>query len=165
MAGIILSTICAAFLGTATLPANADTTNVYIIDNVEVKNFTGTQLNGKTISAYDVTLSNAGSRIIRTHIIKTAPFGKTINITPAETSGPKPTDFLPYPLEELKNVVYFLDGELISEEAFLAMSGKEIGGVKVFRATAASEYLQGLKDEGKFDGPTVGRDVVIVTGR
>ena len=165
MAGIILSTICAAFLGTATLPANADTTNVYIIDNVEVKNFTGTQLNGKTISAYDVTLSNAGSRIIRTHIIKTAPFGKTINITPAETSGPKPTDFLPYPLEELKNVVYFLNGELISEEAFLAMSGKEIGGVKVFRATAASEYLQGLKDEGKFDGPTVGRDVVIVTGR
>ena len=165
MAGIILSTICAAFLGTATLTANADTTNVYIIDNVEVKNFTGTQLNGKTISAYDVTLSNAGSRIIRTHIIKTAPFGKTINITPAETSGPKPTDFLPYPLEELKNVVYFLDGELISEEAFLAMSGKEIGGVKVFRATAASEYLQGLKDEGKFDGPTVGRDVVIVTGR
>ena len=165
MAGIILSTICAAFLGTATLPANADTTNVYIIDNVEVKDFSGTQLNGKTISAYDITLSTAGSRIVRTHIIKTAPFGTTINITPAETSGPKPTDFLPYPLNELKNVVYFLDGELISEEAFLSMSGKDIGGVKVLKEMAATEDLQGLKDEGKFYGPTVSRDVVVVTGR
>ena len=165
MASIILSTICAALIGTAALPAKADTTNVYIIDNVVVKSFSGSQLNGKTISAYDIQLSTSGSRVIRTHTIKTAPFGKTITITPAETSAPKPTDFLPYPLEELRNVVYFLDGELLSEEAFLAMNGKDIAGVKVFKEMAATEYLQGLKDEGKYDGPTSGRDVVVVTGR
>ena len=165
MASIILSTICAAFLGTAALPAKADTTNVYIIDNVQVKNFSGSQLNGKTISAYDINLSTAGSRVIRTHVIKTGPFGKTITITPAETSGPKPTDFLPYPLDELLNVVYFLDGEQISEEAFLAMNGKDIAGVKVYKEMSATEYLQGLKDKGKYDGPTVRRDVVVVTGR
>ena len=165
MASIILSTIYAAFLGTAALPANADTTNVYIIDNVEVRNFSGSQLNGKTISAYDIKLSTSGSRTIRTHIIKTAPFGKTITITPAETSGPKPTDFLIYPLEELRNVVYFLDGELLSEEAFLSMSGKDIGSVMVYKEMAATEYLQSLKDKGKYNGPTAGRDVVVVTGK
>ena len=165
MASIILSTICAAFLGTAALPANADTTNVYIIDNVVVRNFSGSQLNGKTISAYDIQLSTSGSRVIRTHTIKTAPFGKTITIKPAETSGPKPTDFLPYPLEELHNVVYFLNGEMISEEAFLSLNGKDIAGVKVFKEMSATEYLLELMDEGKYDGPTTGRDVVVVTGR
>lgn len=165
MASIILSTICAAVLGTAALPANADTTNVYIIDNVVVKNFSGTQLSGKTITAYDINITTEGSRPVRTHVIKTAPFGKTIDITPAPTSGPKPTDFLPYPLEELHNVVYFLDGELISEEAFLSMSYKDIGRVQVFKARAADDYLQELNDAGKYGGEIDGHDVVVITGR
>ena len=165
MASIILSTICAAVLGTVALPSNADTTNVYIIDNVVVKNFSGTQLSGKTITAYDISITTEGSRPVRTHVIKTAPFGKTIDITPAATSGPKPTDFLPYPLEELFNVVYFLDGELISEEAFLSMSYKDIGRVQVFKSRAADDYLRELKDSGKYGGEIGGHDVVIITGR
>ena len=162
MAGIILSTICAVALGTAALPASADTTDIYMIDNVEVKNFDGSQLNGRTISTYNINRTTVGSEPVRVHIIKTVPFGKTIRITP-EVAGPSPEDLLHVPIEEMENPVFFLDGARISELAFKSMAVKDIANIESFKAAAASEYLQRLKDEGKYDGTTEGRDVIVVT--
>ena len=101
---------------------------------------------------------------VRVHNIKTAPFGNTIQITP-QTSGPSIKAFLPFPMEEMVNPVYFLDGNLISEEEFLSLDTASIGGVKALKEASASEYLQPLKDEGKYDGPVTGCTVVIVTSR
>jgi len=164
MASIILSTICAAFLGTATLPANADTTNVYIIDNVQIKNFSGIQLTGKTILAYDISIDTERAVPARVHIIKTAPSGSIIRYEP-EVSGRPIEEFLPIPLERLNNPVFFLDGESISESAFKSLDTRTIAGVKAMNDAAAADYLQSLKDEGKYDGAVEGRGVVIVTSK
>lgn len=164
MASIILTTICAVALGTANIPASADTTNVYIVDNVEVKNFSGSQLSGKTITAYDISRSRRGSVPVRIHNIKTAPFGNTIQITP-QVSGPSIEAFLPFPLEEMQNPVYFLDGNVIGEEEFLSLDTATIAGVRALKEASASDYLKPLKDEGKYDGPVDGCTVVIVTSR
>ena len=164
MASIILTTICAVALGTTSLPASADTTNVYIVDNVEVRNFSGSQLNGKTITAYDISYTTRGSATVRVHSIKTAPFGNTIQVTP-QVTGPSIEAFLPFPMEEILNPVYFLDGNIISEEEFLSLDTAAIAGVRALKEASATEYLQPLKDEGKYDGPVTGCTVVIVTSR
>lgn len=166
MAGIILSTICTAALGMAALPASADTTNVFIIDNVVVKNFNGSQLNGKTISAYDIVLSEAGSKTVRTHVIKTAPFGNTISYTKTETSpGTSSDDLIPFFRVDTSNAVIFLDGKLVSEAEFNAVDVNKISSINEMRGQSAVDYLRALRDEGKYDGTTEGLGVLVVTTR
>ncbi|MBP5740189.1 MAG: hypothetical protein J6W59_00335 [Bacteroidales bacterium] len=162
MAGIILSTICAVFLGTAA----ADTTNVFIIDNVEVRNFNGSQLNGKTISAYDITYAEAGSRTIRKHIIKTAPSGNTINITTTDApAGYSTVGDSPFFQVETENALIFLDGKLISEEEFKALAVKDVANLEEMKGRSATEFLQDLKDKGKYDGETSGFGIIVVTSK
>ena len=162
MAGIILSTIFAVALSAAAPSVQADTTDVYMIDNVEVKNFNGSQLNGKTIATYNISRTMVGSEPARVHIIKTVPSAKTMRITP-EVNGPSPEDLLHFPLGELANPVFFLDGVRISELAFKSLDVNNIANVEAFKEAAASEYLQALKEEGKYDGVTEGRGVIVVT--
>lgn len=161
MAGIILSTICAVFLGTAA----ADTTNVFIIDNVEVKDFNGSQLNGKTISAYEITLTDAGSRTVRTHKIKTVPLGNTIRTT-TEVSTELSSEMSSF-LDQVdtENAVIIVNGVPVSEETFRALNFREITNLEEMRGNSASEFLQKLKEEGKYDGATEGKGVVAVTTR
>ena len=162
MAGIILSTLCAVFLGTAA----ADTTNVFIIDNVEVKAFNGSQLNGKTISAYEITLTDAGAKTIRTHRIKTVPIGNTISVTTTQTSSGFSSEVSSF-LDQVdtKDALLFVNGALVTEEVFRALDPKDITGLEELRGRPASEFLQKLKEEGKYDGSTEGKGVVSVTTR
>ena len=162
MAGIILSTMCAVFLGTAAPSVQADTTNVFIIDSVQVKGFNGAQLNGKTISAYDITYTNVGSRTVRTHTIKTAPTGNTISFTTTETSSAFSADDFQLDTE---NSLIFVNGTLVSEEEFKALDFKEIIGLEEMKGRSATEFLKALKEEGKFEGETDGQGVISVTTR
>lgn len=159
MAGILLSTICAVFLGTAA----ADTTNVFIIDNVVVKDFNGSQLNGKTISAYDITFSESGARTVRTHRITTAPSGNTISLTTESSSGFSTIGDSPLFQIDTENALIFLDGTLISEEKFKAIAVRDIANLEEMKGRSAAEFLQALKDEGKYDGETSGFGVISVT--
>lgn len=157
MAGIILSTVCAAFLGTAAL---ADTTNVFIIDNVEVKGFNGSQLNGKTISAYDITYTDAGARTVRTHIIKTAPSVNTISRTTTQVSPVYSSESFQFDTE---NSLIFVDGKLVSEEEFKALDIFDIAGIEELKGKYAAEFLKALKDKEEYDGETDGIGVISVT--
>ena len=166
MASIILSTICAVALGTAAVPANADTTNVFIIDNVEVKDFKGSQLNGKTISAYDITLTDVGSKKVRTHTIKTVPMGNTVNITTTNTSSGFSSELASFFDEiDMENSVFVVNGTVVSEEEFKALDVKDIAGLEEMRGRSATEFLKALKEEGKYEGETDGRGVISVTAR
>ena len=162
MACIILSALCAVFLGTAA----ADTTNVFIIDNVEVKGFNGSQLNGKTISAYEITLTDAGSKTIRTHRIKTVPIGNTISVTTTEVSPEFSSEMSSFFNKiDTKNAVIIVNGAFVTEEEFRALDYKDITNLEEMRGRSAAEYLQNLKKEGKYDGKTEGKGVVSVTTR
>ncbi len=61
----LISMICALNMSVGT-PA-VDTMNVYVIDKVMIENFDGSQLKGKTVLDYSITLCNG----VRTHNITT----------------------------------------------------------------------------------------------
>ena len=71
MTSIILSTICALALNAAPVPAPADTLDLYLIDNVRIENFNGSQLAGKTVNSYVIRRENVGGTPIRVHVITT----------------------------------------------------------------------------------------------
>ena len=147
-------------------PDGKNTTNVFYIDNVKVKAFSGSQLNGKTISAYDITVTDTGSETIKTHMIKTAPMGNTISTTTTEVSpvfSSEMSSFLDQ--VETQNAVVFVNGVLVSEESFRALNFREITGLEEMKGKSAADFLVKMKEEGKYDGETSGLGVISVTTR
>lgn len=147
-------------------PDGKNTTNVYFIDNVKVKSFSGSQLNGKTVSSYEMTVTDTGSETVRTHMIETAPMGNTINTTTTSVSSGFSSEMSSF-LDQIdtQNAVILVNGIVVSEEAFRALNFREITGIEEMRGRSAAEFLQNLKEEGKYDGKTEGKGVVTVTTR
>lgn len=55
---------------------------LYVIDNVTVQNFDGSQLQGKTITNYQITTQGSGKKAVTVHAITTAPANVTMSISP-----------------------------------------------------------------------------------
>lgn len=55
---------------------------IYIIDNVTVKNFDGTQLQGKIITNYQISTQGSGKKAVTVHAITTAPTDVTVSVSP-----------------------------------------------------------------------------------
>lgn len=162
MTGIILSSICAVALGAASPSVQTDTTDVYVIDYVEVKDFDGTQLVGKTISTYNINLTGDGSKVVRNHIIKTVLSGNRVSVATREMS-PAMAGLLNMSPEEMDNAVFFLNGARVSKLTFGYLDVSDIAEIKTLKGSEAAEYLQSLKNHREYDGETAGRGVVIVT--
>ncbi|MBO6044663.1 MAG: hypothetical protein J6P69_02275 [Bacteroidales bacterium] len=162
MTSLVLSAICAVALGAASPSVQTDTTDVYVIDYVEVKDFNGTQLVGKTISTYNVNLTGEGSRIVRTHIIKTVLSGNTVKVATREMS-PEMAALIKLSPEEMGNAVFFLNGARVSQLTFNYLDANDIAEIKTLKGSEAAEYLQSLKKNREYDGETAGRGVVVVT--
>ena len=165
MTSVILSTVCALALGAASPSVQADTTDVYVIDYVEVKDFNGSQLVGKSISTYNINLTNSGSQIIRTHIIKTVLTGNTNNVGTVTGKSSGLDGLVSLSPEEMNNAVFFLNGARVSRMTFNFMDTGTISDIKTLKGKEADEYLQSLKSKKEYDGVTEGRSVVIVTAK
>ena len=162
MTSLLLSAICAVAMGAASPSVLADTTDVYVIDYVEVKDFNGSQLVGKTISTYNINLTNAGSGTVRTHIIKTVLSGNTANVATREMS-PEMAGLINLSPAEMGNAVFFLNGARVSQLTFNYLNANDIAEIKTLKGAEAAEYLQSLKRNREYDGETAGRGVVVVT--
>ena len=71
MTNIILSTVCALALNAASLSAQADTADIYLIDYVKVENFNGSQLARKVIYSYTIRRRTVSGVPTRLHFINT----------------------------------------------------------------------------------------------
>ena len=162
MTGIVLSALCAVALGAASPSIQADTTDVYVIDYVEVKGFNGSQLVGKTISTYNINLSTEGSEIVRTHIIKTVLSGNTANVGTGADGSSGFDRLVPLSPAEMGNAVFFLNGARVSRNTFNYMDTGTITDIQTMKGEEADKYLQLLKNKKEYDGITEGRCVVIV---
>ena len=147
MTGIFLSTICALALNAAPVSPRADTTDVYMIDYVEVKDFDGSQLVGA----------------VRTHIIKTVLSGNSAKVAATRGVPSRFTEMVSLKPEEMEKAVYFLNGSRVSLLTFSYFDLGSIADVKTLKGAEATEYLQSLKNNKAYDGETDGRGVVIVT--
>ena len=65
--------LCSVPYGAEARPAQTDTLDRYVIDGEDVTAFDGSQLVGKTIQSYDVSVSKSGRTVYRVHTVTTAP--------------------------------------------------------------------------------------------
>ncbi len=99
-----------------------DTLRTYNIDGVHIKNFTGQELEGKTIKSYKILYATvpADNHVLETHFIKTT--------TPPAKKSLEPR--------------YFLDGKEIGKTEMDKISPSKIESIEVLKAgsKAAQEY-------------------------
>ena len=168
MTSIILTTICALALNAASIPAQADTNDIYLIDLTKVENFNGSQLAGKTIRAYSIQRENVGGVPTRIHLITTktdgaqnpvvAIFDNDLNnatsVTVGDKSQPSISGRTTDPSLSADDIVYIVDGKQISTEELKKLDPKNIKAIEVMKGSSAAKYLQDLKDQGKYQGET-----------
>jgi hypothetical protein len=154
MTSIILSTICALALNAAPLSAPADTIIAYAIDGQKIEHFDGSQLIGKKIASYEIHVLNlpGSSEPTLLHSILTEEGAKN---TPPATIAFRRVD--------TAGVVFVVEGVPVSEEEFNKIDPKDIFSLNIFADASAETELQKLKGEGKYNGETKGRRVIIVT--
>ena len=120
MLSLILSTLSAAIFSVGILTAPADTLNHYVIDNKPVENFDGSQLEGRKIESYSITVvtndSEKPSKVYRLHEIVT-------------DQGSKPTQPL-----------YIIDGKIVTEAEFQGLDPKSIKSLTVLKGNSAQAY-------------------------
>lgn len=129
MKTLIISALCALALcsvpyGAEARPAQSDTLDRYVIDGENVTDFDGSQLVGKTIQSYDVSVSKSGRTVYRVHTVTTAP---SLSGLQGKLSG------ISLNLDALKKL------EDIDFEEIKKMGSEELEKLK--------EQMDGLKDE------------------
>ncbi len=168
MTSIILTTICALALNAASIPAQADTNDIYLIDLTKVENFNGSQLAGKTIRAYSIQRENVGGVPTRIHFITTKTdgaqnpvvaifdndFNNATSVTVGEKSQPSISIRTTDPSLSVDDIVYIVDGKQTSSDDFRKLDPKNIKSIEVMKGSSAAKYLQDLKDQGKYQGET-----------
>ena len=102
--------ICALNMSVGT-PA-VDTVDVYVIDKVMIENFDGSQLKGKTVLNYTITLCEG----IRTHNITTLQGSKD-----ATSTAPKP------------KMIYVVNGKVVSQKELNVIKPDNIKEMKVIK--------------------------------
>lgn len=128
----LISMICALNMSVGT-PV-VDTMDVYVIDKVMIENFDGSQLNGKTVLNYTITLCDG----IRTHNITTQQGSEKSTST---VSKPK--------------MIYVVNGKLVSQNELNAIKPDNIKEMRVIKnpdSLEARKYNSGS-----------GASVIIVT--
>lgn len=63
---------------------------IYVIDNVTVKNFDGSQLQGKTIKDYQISTQGSGKKAVTVHSITTGPSTLMMSVSPVGESVETP---------------------------------------------------------------------------
>ena len=156
MKKLILISICLT-VGAITLSAQK---TLYVIDNVTVEHFDGSQLKGKTVSDYKITTSGTGRNAITVHAITTtrSAFSYSFSMPHLDSLRiPDMSDFKYFKgeLNTPRKVVYVIDGK-VSEDgnAFRSISPLSIASIKVLKddspeAKAYGENVSVIKIETK----------------
>ena len=167
MKKLILISICLT-VGAITLSAQK---TLYVIDNVTVEHFDGSQLKGKTVSDYKITTSGTGRNAITVHAITTtrSAFSYSFSMHHLDSLRiPDMSDFKYFKADTLlfpngigvfkntpRKIVYVIDGK-VSEDgnAFRSISPLSIASITVLKddspeAKAYGENVSVIKIETK----------------
>ena len=114
---------------------------IYVIDNVTVDNFDGSQLKGKTIGDYQITTTGKGNKAVTVHAITTVKRtmrshvivndnGKIIMKADSLMAQFGVTSFGSDPIQ---NTVYIVDGKVVEESDVKNLPTKQIQSVTVLK--------------------------------
>ena len=150
----ILSAVCALALGASAMTSQADTVNVYMINGEKVTNFDGSQLCGKTVSAYRICVAanNTTGEVSKVHIIETTKPVSSFIVNGDHIYG--------------KDVLYVVDGVKTSSLDFIKIKQENIGSMTVCKA-GSKEAMEWTDDENvnviKFE--TKKENIYIIDGK
>ena len=160
---MFLSAVCALGLNAAMVAAPADTIDRYIINGQLIEKFDGSQLVGKTVSDYKITLAkgNSGEAVVRMHVIGTD--GKKVKEIKSATvvEGVHPEDVevnvngKTYNSSNstvlLTSAVYIIDGKKCDKDALTKIKPESIASMTI--------YKPGSKEAVKLSGKS---DVTVI---
>lgn len=174
MTSLILSTICAVALNAAPLSAPTDTIIAYAIDGQKIEHFDGSQLVGKKIAAYEILKLDAMEGPTILHSILTEEGANKSDLV--VINGEKHESDASFKLNgaitissvdpsfSVDDIVYVLDGKVITADDFKKLDPRGIESITVLKDAPAEPVLQTLRDQGKYQGsvnPAGG--VIVVT--
>lgn len=135
---------------------------LYVIDNVTVDNFDGSQLKGKTIKDYRISTSGSGRRAVTVHSITTAQPGISVygygNFPDIKIPSPEQLEKLRLQADTLRirlrpgqdpdDIVYFIDGIRADNASILnKIPADQIKGIRVLKdAESQARYHLPGKD-------------------
>ncbi len=152
---MFLSAICALTINASAAPA--DTLDKYIINGEQVAKFDGSQLVGKTVSDYKVTVANGNAGAVRIHIIRTdGNKSKTVK-SATVVEGVHPEDIevnvngKTYNSSNstvlLTSAVYIIDGKKCDKEALTKIKPDSIASMTVYKpGSKEAKKLSGEDD-------------------
>ena len=129
--GIILSSVC--LMGQQ---------NVYVIDNVTIEHFNGSQLKGKTIKDYQISTTGKGKKAITVHSITTSPqmFSRPFSVDTLGFSK----DIKVYH-DSPKKLVYVIDGIKYNDTSTLkTISPEDIQSITVLKDGSPEQLMYGV---------------------
>ena len=117
-------------LKAAPLTAAVDTLNYYVINGQPVDKFDGSQLEGKTIVSYDITIITPPDQgPVRVHEI----------LTEGYSHPPVSVQIRPTGVSELVDLVYVIDGKQVSKKDFEQLNPAEIKSMTVVKNGSMEE--------------------------
>ena len=116
-----------AVLSVATIGAQETKKAVYVIDGKHVKNFDGSQLEGKTIISWTITPDMTGGKEVKS--VKVLSTSKAISsdesVTPGVTTNVIRT--------ESDEIIYVLNGRIVPYSEILSMSTSKLDSMTVIK--------------------------------
>ncbi len=152
MLTLFLSAVCALGLNASSVMVQADTLDRYIVNGENVEKFDGSQLVGKTVSDYKVTMaqSNVDGGAVRIHLIRTD--GQKIKdikaATSVESTGANDKGSKNANVTVLSTTTIFIvDGKKCDKEALNKIKPESIASMTVNKPGSKEAIkLSGKKD-------------------
>ena len=139
-----------AVLSVATIGAQETKKAVYVIDGKHVKNFDGSQLEGKTIISWTITPEHNLHSIITSDMtngkdvksVKVLSTSKTITSDESVSSGVS-TDVVRAEAEE---IVYVLDGKIVPYSKIQSIPSSKIDSMKIVKDKDNPDFQKFAKE-------------------
>lgn len=137
----ILTALCALTISTADVTTLADTLDTYVIDAVQIKDFDGSQLVGKTITNYHISCLTLKEGVTRIHNIVTndfkAPDGVQVigygTTDEAQIRVLKTSSSMPDP-------IYVIDGKVVTSDEFKSIKPSNIESIEILKGGASEVH-------------------------
>lgn len=145
MKALFTFALCACVLGIQASALPKDTVDSYVIDNVAIAKFDGTQLVGKTIDKYAIAYKGNGKSVEKCHVITTRKSDKGINL-----KG-KVIDIKGMPEgKDLHNTLILLNGKEVTSSDTTKLKPEDISNITILKAgSKAAKAI--LKQRGRTD--------------